>query len=263
MEKRIRIGFFDSGVGGVSVMAYARKQLPAADTFYYADTAHVPYGTKTRDEVIRYTDEAVSCLVGKGVDAIVIACNTATSMAVETMRAKYSLPIIGMEPAVKPAALRHPHERVLVCATPLAIRGERLHHLIECNYTAGEEPVLAPLPGLVSFAEAGIFDRETVSAYLREAIDTSIPYAAVVLGCTHFGYFHDSFREVLGDVDLIDGTAGTVNRLISVLREADKLPETSAAVGMTCYIRSGVPVTNENEIRAFERLAARALSLNI
>lgn len=263
MEKRVRIGFFDSGVGGVSVMAYARKQLPAADYFYYADTAHVPYGTRTREEVIRFTEEAVSFLTEKNVDAVVIACNTATSMAAETVRARFSLPIIGMEPAVKPAALRYPHERILVCATPLAIHGERLRQLIRCHYAEGEEPVLVPLPGLVLFAESGAFDPETVCPYLREAIDTSVPYAAAVLGCTHFGYFRDSFRKVLGDTELIDGTEGTVNRLLAVLRERNLLPteQEQTGVGRTAYFRSGAEVTEPEEIRAFERLAERALYL--
>ena len=200
---KLKIGFFDSGVGGISVMTSARGALPNADYIYYADEAHVPYGTKSHEEIIRYADEAVGCLVSRGVHAVVVACNTATSIAIEYLREKYTLPIIGMEPALKPAVKAHPNEKILLCATPVTIAGEKLHHLIE---KSGAEPTLVPLPGLVTFAENCVFDKEQVCAYLAGEIGDTRDFAAVILGCTHFSFFRDCFRALFGnDVDIIDG----------------------------------------------------------
>ncbi len=252
----VKIGFFDSGIGGISVLSYARRRLPGADYLYYADTDHVPYGTKSREEIIRYSDTAVGFLAEQGVCAVVVACNTATSMAITYLREKYPFPIIGMEPAVKPAAAAHPREKILVCATPVTIAGEKLHTLIEHNYPSDDLPDLVGLPGLVTFAENGIFDCETVCDYLSTVIDKTKNYSAVVLGCTHFGYFRDSFRELLGDVDLIDGTKGTVNRLISVLeQERISVPQEQ---GSTHFYQTGRPVTDPSTLAYYDELLTRS-----
>lgn len=248
---KLKIGFFDSGVGGISVMTAARKVLPNADYIYYADEAHVPYGTKSHGEIIRYADEAVGCLVSCGVDAVVVACNTATSIAIEYLRGKYDLPIIGMEPALKPAVKTHPDEKILLCATPVTIAGEKLHHLIE---KSGAEPTLVPLPGLVTFAEQGKFDKATVCTYLADTIGEARDFAAVVLGCTHFSFFRDCFREMFCGADLIDGNIGTVKRLISVL--GDKIDDSDDTVGSVTYLISGETADSER-IALFESLAAR------
>ena len=249
---KLKIGFFDSGVGGISVMTAARRVLPDAEYIYYADEAHVPYGTKPHEEIIRYADEAVSCLASHGVDAVVVACNTATSIAIEYLREKYDLPIIGMEPALKPAVRSHPNEKILLCATPVTIAGEKLHHLIE---KSGAEPTLVPLPGLVAFAEQGVFDKETVCEYLAEEIGNERDFAAVVLGCTHFSFFRDCFRELFGErVDIVDGNVGTVKRLVSVL--GDKIDDCCAESGSVRYFISGEEA-DSGKIVLFESLAAR------
>ena len=249
---KLKIGFFDSGVGGISVMTAARGVLPNADYIYYADEAHVPYGTKSHEEIIRYADEAVGCLVSHGVHAVVVACNTATSIAIEYLREKYTLPIIGMEPALKPAVKAHPNEKILLCATPVTIAGEKLHHLIE---KSGAEPTLVPLPGLVTFAENCVFDKDQVCAYLAGEIGDARDFVAVILGCTHFSFFRDCFRELFGnDVDIIDGNTGTVKRLISVL--GDKIDSCGEGEGSVCYLISGEEADSE-KIALFESLAER------
>ncbi len=255
-QMSINIGFFDSGIGGISVLSHARRCLPGADYIYYADTDHVPYGTKTREEIIRYSDAAVGFLAGQGVSAVVVACNTATSMAITYLREKYPFPIIGMEPAVKPAAAAYPGSHILVCATPVTIAGEKLHTLIEHNYPSDDLPDLVGLPGLVTFAENGIFDRETVCGYLSAVIDRTKHYSAVVLGCTHFGYFRDSFRELLGEVDLIDGTKGTVNRLISILEQKNlTVPEEG---GNIRFYQTGRPVSDPSTLAYYGELMTRS-----
>ena len=257
MNSKPKIGFFDSGVGGISVMTHARERLPGADYLYYADTDNVPYGTKSREQIIGYSCRAAQYLMDAGADAIVVACNTATSMAIEHLRQTYSIPFIGMEPAVKPAIQYYPHENILGCATPFTIAGEKLHNLI--HHWADDEVQLSlvPTPGLVTLAENAQFDTEIVCEYLRTVIDTSKHYAAVVLGCTHFSYFRDSFRAFLGDVAIIDGTAGTVNRLIHVLDGIGKLPR-DLIPGSVTYIRSGRIVTDEASLTFFRLLEQRS-----
>lgn len=257
MLNQPKIGFFDSGVGGISVMTHARERLPGAQYLYYADTDNVPYGTKSREQIIAYSCRAAEYLIDAGADAVVVACNTATSMAIEHLRRNYPVPFIGMEPAVKPAVQYYPHENILVCATPVTIAGEKLHRLIHRWSDDEVQLSLVPTPGLVTLAENAQFDPETVCRYLQTVIDTSKKYAAVVLGCTHFSYFRDSFRAFLGDVAIIDGTAGTVNRLIHVLDGIGRLPSDIIPGGVT-YIRSGRVVTDEESLAFFRLLENRS-----
>ena len=250
----LKIGFFDSGIGGISVMSQARNKFPSADYIYYADTDHVPYGEKTREEIIKYSEDAVDYLIKHGAKVIVIACNTATSIAVEYLRQKYDIPIIGMEPAVKPAAKHYDGSEILVCATPITIKGKKLHTLIEKNFAEESvKPTLLPLPKLVRFAENAIFDTKTVCEYLKEEILNPTQYSAVVLGCTHFPYFKDSFREFFGsNIELIDGTEGTVNHLINIIHEIGF--SESDRNGNTTYVRSGREVVDKNTLEYYHLL---------
>ena len=164
----MKIGIFDSGIGGLSVLHQAMITLPEADYIFYADVDNVPYGEKTREEVRNLVDHAVGFLVGKGCQAIVLACNTATSAAISYLREKYKLPIIGIEPAVKPA-VEHIHEsgrRVMVVSTPVTAKGEKLKRLIE-KYDAMHVVDVVALPRLVRFAQDDDFDSSDVIAYLK------------------------------------------------------------------------------------------------
>ncbi|NLM83142.1 MAG: glutamate racemase, partial [Clostridiales bacterium] len=145
------IGFFDSGVGGLTVLARALKEISGADYLYYADTRFVPYGTKTKEEVRARTLEAAEFLFQNGAEILVVACNTATSAAIETLRAKYSAPIIGMEPAVKPAVQCHQDKRILVTATELSLKEEKFRNLV-ARLDCEEFIDLLPLGGLVPLA---------------------------------------------------------------------------------------------------------------
>ena len=122
----MKIGFYDSGIGGLSVLQTAMEMLPNEEFIYYADTDHVPYGEKSNDEILAFARRAVDFLIAKDAKAIVIACNTATSVAAKYLRAVHTLPIIGMEPAVKPAVEEKNHKRILVSATPVTIREKKL-----------------------------------------------------------------------------------------------------------------------------------------
>ena len=126
----MKLAFFDSGVGGLSVLHHAMKILPQEEFIFFADEDNVPYGTKSRQEVLRLVDAAFEFLTAQGAQAIVVACNTATSVAVRRMREKFSLPIIGMEPALKVALDLFPARKVLVTATAITITGEKIRRLI-------------------------------------------------------------------------------------------------------------------------------------
>ena len=250
------IGFFDSGIGGLTVLHEAMKDLKHSDFVYYADTLGVPYGTKTKEQVRSYVLKAADFMIRLGIDALVIACNTATSVAVEDLRKAYGLPIIGMEPAVKPAVLNNKDKRVLVTATELTLREEKLRKLItqlDCEDIVD----LLPLSGLVGFAERFIFDTEEVLKYLSEALDGRdvSRYQTVVLGCTHFIFYRNVIRRLLGsDIEIIDGNRGTVNRLVQTL-EALKIP--AGGSGRITYYQSGAEVRGGETHEGYARLLKR------
>jgi len=257
----MRIGFFDSGIGGITVLFEALKMLPNEDYLYYADTLNVPYGTKSKDEVKKYIFNATEFIIAQGVKAIVIACNTATSVAIEELRAKYSIPLIGMEPAVKPAVDHKINKRILVTATALTLKEEKLHNLI-AKLNGNSITDLLPLPGLVQFAEKFEFDKKAVLPYLREqlyAYDLN-EYEAIVLGCTHFIFFKDIIKELLPPhINIFDGNIGTVKNLKKVLTDTDSLNQ---GTGDIIYYNSGTKIDDAKQLRKYSHLFERLNIIN-
>lgn len=199
------------------MLAEALRRFSGAEFLYFADEDHVPYGTKSKAEIVRLSLDAVGFLVSRGANGVVVACNTATSAAISELRGAFSVPVIGMEPAVKLAADSFGARPTLLIATPLTIAGEKLARLVgrlEC------ETWSLPLPRLVEFAQDLEFDSPAVRAYLREKLGKFEleRLGSLVLGCTHFNYFKDVLREILpSHVRIIDGIDGTLNRLASEL----------------------------------------------
>lgn len=251
------IGFLDSGFGGITVLSEALRQLPDENYIYYADNVHVPYGTKTKEEVHNYVFEAVDFLVGKGIKSLVVACNTATSIAVRDLRNKYSFPIIGMEPAVKPAVENGNGKRVLVLATQLTLKEEKFHNLVQ---RVDHEHVVDYLafPELVELAEKMIFDKERVIPVIKNKLagyDFN-NYKTFVLGCTHFPIYKNILKLVLpGHIDVIDGSTGTVRYLKRLMEERDIL-NTSGRPGQIEFYDSGVKIENEERLNIFKWLLA-------
>lgn len=259
----MKIGFFDSGIGGITVLYDTLKVLPNEDYIYYADTLNVPYGPKPKDEVKKYIFNAIDFIVDQGVKAVVIACNTATSVAIEELRRRYTIPIIGMEPAVKPAIEinKDINKRVLVTATALTLKEEKLHNLI---YKLDNEHVvdLLPLPGLVQFSEKLQFEETIVLPYLKEQFlqfDLS-NYEAIVLGCTHFSYYKDMVRKLFStSVNIIDGNIGTAKNLQRILNEMNLLNEGN---GNITFYNSGVKVDDEEGLDRYKILFKRLDKIN-
>lgn len=249
----MRIGIFDSGIGGLTVLKDALRMLPREDYLYFADTKHVPYGVKPKEEVRKYIFEAVDFIAEQGVKALVVACNTATSIAINDLRERYSFPIVGMEPAVKPAVEKVKGRRVLVTATNTTVREEKLHNLV-ARLESEDIVDLHPLPGLVEFAEKFIFD-DTVISYLKEEFSKYDlkDFGAVVLGCTHFIFFRKHFEKMLPPgVAVVDGNIGTVNRLVSILKQKGTL--STEGKGDSVFYSSGEKVTEEERYRRYLEL---------
>lgn len=220
----MKIGFFDSGMGGTTVLKESLKMLPDEDYIYFADTFHVPYGEKTKDEVKQYIFEAVDFIARCGIKTLVVACNTATSIAIKDLREKYCFPILGMEPAVKPAVVRTngSGKRVIVFATSLTLKESKFHQLVSQVDHNNIVDYMA-LPELVTFAESLEFREEVVVPYLKEKL-SSIDieqYGTVVLGCTHFPIYRPCFKKMFPEnVDIIDGAKGTVRHLQNIIADA-------------------------------------------
>ena len=241
------IGVFDSGIGGLTVLKKIVEVLPNEKYIYYADTDNVPYGTKSKEEVIKYIQQAVEFLVSKNVKAIVVACNTATSIAVKDLRENYSIPIIGIEPAAKPAIENRGNKKVLIMATPTTIKEEKLKYLLE-NLNAEAYVDLIAMPKLVEFAENKEFESENVKRYIEEQLKeyNLEEYSELVLGCTHFPFFKEILSKIFPqNTQIIDGSQGVANRLKSVLEENDILGNNQLEIE---YYYSGRLAENKEEL---------------
>ena len=212
---------FDSGVGGISVLREMVKLMPNEEFLFFGDSANAPYGTRTLDEVRELTVGHISRMLDAGAKAACIACNTATSAAAEELRAKYpDKPIIGIEPAVKPAALSGGHPNVVVMATPMTLREEKFRVLMG-RFREDAEIYPLPCPELVKMVEKGMLCGDEVEQYLKAQFDSlGVRIDCVVLGCTHFPFVRGAIRRVLGEqVRLYDGGEGTARQVQRRLAE--------------------------------------------
>ena len=222
-QKRDPIGVFDSGVGGISTLREMIRELPDERFIYFGDMANAPYGTKSTEEVVTCVRSVVGRLMEKNIKALVIACNTATGAAAAVLRDELTIPVVGMEPALKPASKARKNGSVLVLATPLTLHQEKFENLMK-QY--GEGAVKVPCPGLMELVEAD--DTEGAKRYL-EKLFSGYPAEtvdAVVLGCTHYVFLKDMIRGLLPErIAITDGNAGTARQLRRVLAGANLLNE--------------------------------------
>lgn len=233
------------------MLSEALRMMPDENYLYYADTKYVPYGEKPKEAVKGHVEAAVEDMVRAGAEALVIACNTATSIAVKDLRGRYPFPIIGMEPAVKPAVLKNngSGKRVLVLATSLTLKEAKFRELVTAIDTDHIVDIMA-LPELVTLAEQLVFEGQRVEECLQAKLaefDLG-KYGTVVLGCTHFPLFKDTFAKLLPDgVDIIDGARGTVRHLKQTL-EAKRL--LGSGSGQLEFFSSG---DTESDRKRFEK----------
>ena len=212
------IGIFDSGIGGLSVAREIRQRLPAERLLYLADAAYCPYGGRPLEEIRTRSHEVVGELVRRGAKLIVVACNSASGAALESLRAQFDLPIVGLEPAIKPAVARSRSGRVGVLATAATLQTERFRRLVE-RYAADAELIQRASPELVELVESGEISGPEVGRFLsrmlaplREAdVDT------VVLGCTHYPFLRGASGEGMG------GGGGRVESGEAVARQVGRV----------------------------------------
>lgn len=235
------IGVFDSGVGGLSVAREIRRLLPAESLLYFADTANCPYGGRPLEEIRELSLEAGHALVERGAKVMVVACNTASGAALETLREALDIPVIGLEPAVKPAARLTRTGSIGVMATEATLRTERFQRLTE-NHAASVEVIARGCPGLVELVEAGELQGERVRRTLEDLVSPlrDAHVGAVVLGCTHYPFLRDSIQEVFGpDVLVIDSGEAVARQVRRVLGERSAFAQ--GYVGEAHLLTTGDP----------------------
>lgn len=220
------VGVFDSGVGGLSVLVRLRELMPEENYIYLDDKKNAPYGSKTHDEVRQIAENNVDFLINEGAKAVVIACNTATAASVESVRRKHpDIPIIGIEPAIKPA-VDAGCRRILVLATPRTVLEPRFAALMERN--AGSSTVIGvPCEGLSQMVERGECEGAVTDAYFERLFASyrnngNADFDAVVLGCTHYPFVREAIRQAVGDgIRIFDGAYGTARHTLRCLEAAD------------------------------------------
>jgi glutamate racemase len=225
MNSASPIGIFDSGVGGLSVAREIREHLPAEYLLYLSDSAYCPYGGRPLEEIRDRTLRVGRFLLGRGAKALVVACNSASGAALEVLRESTSVPVIGMEPAVKPAAAATRSGRVGVMATAATLQADRFERLME-NYAREVQVVSQACPGLVELVERGITRGDEAREQLLPLLEPlrSAGVDTVVLGCTHYPFLRDTITEILGpDVSLLDTGAAVARQTRRVLEVSGQL----------------------------------------
>lgn len=231
------IGVFDSGLGGISVLKELSQFMPNERYLYFGDSAFAPYGQKDREAITQRCIHICDTFLSMGVKAIVIACNTATSACVNELRKRYQdIPIIGMEPALKPAVYGKENQTVVVMATNFTLREKKFATLL-AQYEANNHICKLPCPKLVEIVESNrLEDEDYVKEVLHGYLDT-MPLAqtdSIVLGCTHFVFFKKMIQTIVGDqITIIDGNLGTSKHVKELLEEKGCVQNEEGKGGIT------------------------------
>jgi glutamate racemase len=217
------IGIFDSGVGGLSVLTEVRKTLPEANLLYVADRARAPYGTRSLAEVESISQEVAGWLRERGATCLVVACNTASAAALESLRSAHpDVPVVGMEPAVKPAAAMTRSRKVAVLATAATFQG-RLYESVVSRFASGVEVVTRACPQWVEMVEAGVVNSDSAETAVAGVVDPLVAAGVdvIVLACTHFAFLRRLIesRSSLEVIDPAPAVAAQVARVATGVEE--------------------------------------------
>jgi glutamate racemase len=238
------VGIFDSGVGGLSVAREIRRALPAEHLLYVADTAYVPYGDRGEEEVRARTLAIGAWIQAQGAKVLVVACNTASGAALEALREQLSIPVIGLEPALKPAIRETKVGRVGVMATRGTIGSARFQRLVD-NYADGVQVVRDPCPGLADLVEDGMLGGPELDARLQDYVAPlrEAEVDTVVLGCTHYVFVREAIQRALPGVKLLDSSPAIARRTRQILEGASSLAP--AGPGSVRIFTTGNPAAVE------------------
>lgn len=248
------IGVFDSGAGGLTILADLRQALPGENYIYIGDTAHCPYGARSEEEIINLSVRANRFLIEQGVKLIIVACNTASQAALSVLRSTYNVPFIGVVPAVKPAARMTKRGCIGVAATNSAAKATYLQHLIQ-DFAADIQVYAVGCPELVTLVERGELEGELVNRTLQQAFAPLLAHDidVLVLGCTHFPALRPAIQHVVGEnVQVIDSGAAIARRTHDILHaEGLTHPEQTE--------RGNIQICCSGEAQNFSRVASAVL----
>lgn len=264
MAPRPLIGVFDSGVGGLSVWREIARQLPHHDTIYLADQAHVPYGGRSLADVRTFCDAITRFLLARGVQVVVVACNTASAAALYALREAFpAVPFVGMEPAVKPAAERSRTGAVGVIATQATFQGELFESLLE-RYAHDVQVLTQVCPGLVEAVEAGALSDPGTVTLLRRCLTPLIDAGVdqLVLGCTHYPFLRSAIEEVVGEgVSVID-PAPAVARQTARIVAGKRLKPEKKRPGTHAFLTTGEAARFEDMLQCLVGDLGESASVN-
>jgi len=235
------LGIFDSGVGGLSVLQEIRRLLPNRDLLYYADSAYCPYGTRDPAQIRSRSLAIARFLAGRGAHLVVVACNTASIAALEALRAQLDVPVVGMEPAVKPAAQGTRNGVIGVLATQVTLAGDRYSNLKE-KFARETTVVSVPCPGLVEMIEAGLTAGPAVEELLSRCLAPMFERQVdtIVLGCTHYHFLRNAVQKLAGPGVVVLDTARAVARQTQRILGPPPVPEEGRCTFFTSGHASGV-----------------------
>jgi glutamate racemase len=252
------VGIFDSGIGGLSVWRQVAHQLPAESLLYLADQAHVPYGDRSASEIREFCLTVTDALVAEGCKAIVVACNTASAVALRSLRRRFpGLPILGLEPAVKPAVALTRSGVVGVMATPATFQGD-LYRATVGRYAKDVKVVAQVCIGLADLVERGSLEGPECESLLRRFLEPMLAAGAdtIVLGCTHYPFVIETIRRLVGpSLAVIDPAPAVARHLARVLRERGLIRPEAAGRGGHHFLTTGDPAL-------FDHAAARLVGAN-
>ncbi|MDG1990589.1 MAG: glutamate racemase [Dehalococcoidia bacterium] len=238
-----KIGIFDSGVGGLTIASKIQERASKHKIIYYADNAFFPYGSKDEDIVIQRSIYLTKQLLSEGCNIIIVACNTASSAALELLRKQFDVPIIGIEPAVKPAMENTSSGKALLLATPLTTTGERLSRL-EKNYVDQGQLYSLPMEGLAEKIELGLLSKDSLMSELQFILDEyyHLGVDALILGCTHYYFLKKYLSEIspahILIFDSINGVIKRIEKIISEEMNSDQVEQVHENID--CYVTGNI-----------------------
>lgn len=236
------VGIFDSGMGGLSVVRAIKARLPHENLFYIADSAHAPYGDKSAAYIQARCEALIRFLQAQGAKAIVVACNTATVSAIDALRAQFTLPIIGVEPGVKPALAATRSGHVGVMATTRTCQSEALQALIQ-RFSGAHRVHVQPCPGLVEHIEALTHQSSSAEALVKTYVSALLDKGVdqLILGCTHYAFYTPLIEQIAGSQLRIVDTAAAIAQRLAQQLEAHSLLAEPASVGRLAFSTSETP----------------------
>lgn len=260
----MKIGFIDSGIGGLSVMKAFISYPILADYFYIADTAHLPYGLKTHDYIHDRVEKLTQYLIHTHhIDCLVIACNTATAISAEKLRKQMpDFPIIGIEPAIKPAALASKSKEIAILATTSMINNPRLTRLIH-KFASDVSVIKIPADRWVTLVEQGVFNGPEADAAIHETLQPLQNHSVdqLILGCTHFPFLEPELRSILNsDIVLVNPAAAVAKHTLHSLEQHHIEANTSSTYH---YFTTGDLKNFQNQIKPLQMPEGAVCTLDV